>query len=70
MGLMETVYEGTRVTVEMLVDCLNESLSKPVAKSTKSPNKADPLTTDSFTATLDALAEPFNEVLKDYYGSK
>jgi len=67
---METVYEGTKVTVDMLVDCLNNSLSKSPAKSTKSPNEADPLTTESFVTTLDALTEPFNEVLKDYYGSK
>jgi hypothetical protein len=70
MALMETVYEGTRVTVDTLVECLNDSLSRPPAKSRRSPNKADPLTTESFSATLDALTDPFNEVLKDYYGSK
>jgi hypothetical protein len=67
---METVYEGTKVTLEMLTDCLKGSISKPVAKSTRNPNEADLLTTESFVKTLDALTGPFNEVLKDYYGSR
>jgi len=49
---------------------MNHSLSKAPAKSTKSPNEADLLTTESFVTTLDALTDPFNEVLKDYYGSR
>jgi len=67
---METVYEGTKVTMEMMTDCLNKALSKPPAKSTKNPNSADRLTSESFIASLDALTGPFNEVLKDYYGTK
>jgi len=67
---MNTVYDGTKVTVDLLVDCLNNSLSKPPAKSTRNPNEADTLTTKSFVSSLEALTQPFNEVLKDYYGSK
>jgi hypothetical protein len=67
---METVYEGTKVTLEMMTDCLNKSLSKPPAKSTKNPNSADRLTSESFAVSIDALTEPFNNVLKDYYGTK
>ena len=67
---MKTVYEGTKVTLEMMTDCLNKSLSKPPAKSTKNPNSADRLTSESFVASLDALTEPFNNVLKGYYDAK
>jgi hypothetical protein len=67
---METVYEGTKVTLEMMNDCLNNALSKPPAKSAKNPNSADRLKLESFVASMDALTEPFNNVLKGYYGSK
>jgi len=67
---MEAVYDGTKVTMEMMNDYLKKSVSKPPSKATKNPNSADRLTTESFIASLDALTEPFNEVLKDYYGTK